>query len=391
MQKKILFIGHDANFAGAQYLLLHLLTYLKSVPDIETMLVLGSGGGLENEFKSVTKLLFWKEAKRKETNKYLKKIAKVSLLEPLLSSQKNERGVLKEIERFNPDLIFTNTIANGSILQSLAYLKKPFYVYCHEMEKSIKTYSTPVDLAFQLNNAAYILTGSEAVKQNLGQNHSVDSNKLGVFSSYIDCAEMEKGYQSVNKKQIKESLGIAQSAIIIGGCGLTEWRKGIDIFNYTALQVLNTTPADVHFIWVGITKKSTDYYHLKYDLERMGIANRVHLIEGAADIINYTACFDVFFMSSREDPYPLVMIEAGLNKIPVICFENSGGAVDFVGDEIEMKVPYLDINKAAKVIVELVENKDKRESLGKIFYKKAWNHDISVRGPQILNKILEKI
>jgi glycosyltransferase involved in cell wall biosynthesis len=390
MHKKILFIGHDANFAGAQYLLLHLLTYLKSVENVQTMLVLGSGGGLEADFTAVTKVSFWKnDIEENNTNKYFKKIAKVANLEPLLSLQKNKGAIFKEIEAFDPDLIFSNTIANGDILQKLNYLGTPFFIYCHEMEKSINTYSSPAALSFQLNNAAFILTGSEAVKQNLVQNHQINNNKLGVFASYIDCNTMEMGYQSVDKKVIKAKIGISNEAIVVGGCGLIEWRKGIDIFNYTALQILKSTQKEVHFVWVGVTKNSDEYYHLKYDLERMGIADRVHLIEGSVDIINYTACFDIFFMSSREDPYPLVMIEAGLNKIPVVCFGNSGGAVDFVGQEKELIVPYLDIYQASKVIIDLIEKEEKRVKLGEIFYKKAWEHDITVRGPQILEKILE--
>ena len=59
MQKKILFIGHDANYAGAQYLLLHLLTYLKSVESVKTMLLLGNSGGLFEEYSKVTEVVFW--------------------------------------------------------------------------------------------------------------------------------------------------------------------------------------------------------------------------------------------------------------------------------------------------------------------------------------------
>jgi glycosyltransferase involved in cell wall biosynthesis len=213
--------------------------------------------------------------------------------------------------------------------------------------------------------------------------------KLGVFPSYINCGITESEYQSVDKEEVKNQLGIPLDAIIVGGCGLLEWRKGIDIFNYTALQVLNSTHKKVHFIWVGVTKKSEEYYHLMYDLQRMGILDKVHLIEGAVDNLKYMACFDVFFMSSREDPYPLVMIEAGLNKTPVVCFENSGGAVDFVGNEKELIIPYLDIKKASEAILQLIDQDENRHKLGAKFNKKAWDHDISVRGPQILSKLLE--
>ncbi|MES2795370.1 MAG: glycosyltransferase family 4 protein [Bacteroidota bacterium] len=391
MQKKILFIGHDANFAGAQYLLLHLLSYLKGIKTIKTTLLLGSGGGLEDQFRKVTDLIFWDESTDNNLpDGYFQKIARVSRLEPFLSGNKNGKPLIyKKIEAFNPDLIFSNTIANGDILHKLNYLNKPFMIYCHEMEKSINTYSKPDNLKYQLSNSAFILTGSKAVLENLVDKHKVPLEKIQVFPSYINCNDMENEYKSVDKIKVKEGLNISDKAIIVGGCGLIEWRKGVDIFINTALQVLKTTTKDVHFIWVGISKKSVEYTHLKYDLDRMGIQNKVHLIESSVDIIEYTACFDLFFMSSREDPYPLVMIEAGLNKIPMVCFDKSGGAVDFVGEEQELIAPYLDTQKASTILLDLIEDKGKREEKGKIFYEKAWAHDISVRGPQILDKILE--
>ncbi len=390
MRKRILFIGHDANFAGAQYLLLHLLTFLKNLGEIETLLVLGAGGGLENEFKAVTEVVFWAEGPEKENSEtYLSKIERVIKIGGVLKSGNSKSQTLRKIEAFDPDFIFSNTIANGEILMKLDYLEKPFFIYCHELEKSIKTYSKSIDLAFQLKKSTYIFTGSKAVMNNLVDKYHVPNEKISVYPSYIDCNSMETEYKTVDRQAVKQNLGIPADAIIIGGCGLIEWRKGIDIFNYTALQVFKASSKNVHFVWVGVNKKSEDYYHLKYDLNRMGIAERVHLIEGSADIINYTACFDLFYMSSREDPYPLVMIEAGLNKIPVVCFANSGGAVDFVGNETELVIPYLDIQKAAIKIAELASNNEKRIRLGHIFYKKAWEHDISVRGPEILRKIVE--
>lgn len=388
--KKILFIGHDANFAGAQYLLLHLLAYLNQVQGIKTMLLLGAGGKLMADFEAITKVIFWKEEPENNNgNGYLSKIVRASKLEPFLTNNKNKDSVFNKIEEFNPDFIFSNTIANGHFLQKLDYLNKPFYIYCHEMEKSIKTYSKPAELKYQLQNANFVFTGSRAVLDNLAEKHQVPLTKLGVFPSYINCNITESEYQSVDKEEVKNQLGIPADTILVGGCGLLEWRKGIDIFNYTALQVLNSTHKPVHFIWVGVTKKSEEYYHLMYDLQRMGIANKVHLIEGAVDNLKYMACFDVFFMSSREDPYPLVMIEAGLNKTPVVCFENSGGAVDFVGDEKELIIPYLDIKKASEAILKLIDQDENRHKLGAKFNKKAWDHDISVRGPQILSKLLE--
>ena len=35
-------------------------------------------------------------------------------------------------------------------------------------------------------------------------------------------------------------------------------------------------------------------------------------------------------MTSREDPFPLVNLEAMTNGVPVICFKDSGGSEELV-------------------------------------------------------------
>jgi glycosyltransferase involved in cell wall biosynthesis len=389
MHKKILFIGHDANYAGAQYLLLHLLTYLKGIETVKTMLLLGNGGDLVEEYNKVTEVVFWQnsESENNESN-YFQKIAKGVRIEPFFGANKNGKNASrKAIETFNPEVIFSNTIANGSILADLAWLNCPFVIYCHELEKSIQLYSTPELIDFQLKKSKAIFAGSNAVKENLIENHQVKCEKITIFYSQINCTNIEISLSKVDKKEIKKQLNIPNEAVVIGCCANAEWRKGLDLFILTALQVLKNTSKNVHFIWIGISDKHTDFRNINYDLEKMGIKSHVHLLESTAEYLQYLACFDIFFLSSREDPYPLVMLEAGINKNPIVSFEKSGGSMEFIDSSIGLHVQYLDITQAGKVLNMLVENDEKRIEIGEKMYLKAKQHDI----PLISNKILEAI
>ena len=122
----------------------------------------------------------------------------------------------------------------------------------------------------------------------------------------------------------------------------------------------------------------------------MGIENHVHVIAPTRDNIDYMACFDIFFLSSREDPHPLVMIEASLNKIPVVCFDKAGGAPEYVDKDERVIIPYGSIVSAKSKLITLIENKLLREEIGQKMYQKALNYDASVIAPQIL-QILEEI
>ena len=143
----------------------------------------------------------------------------------------------------------------------------------------------------------------------------------------------------------------------------------------------------MHFVWVGIPEAGEDTRRLQYDLDRMDMANRVHLLPPGGDYLDYVACFNLFTLTSREDPYPLVILEAGLNHNPVLCFEGSGGSPDFVGTDTGCLVPYLDLSAMVTALGRLADNPAERTRLGSLFYERAMAHDVAALVPKLLAKL----
>lgn len=56
-------------------------------------------------------------------------------------------------------------------------------------------------------------------------------------------------------------------------------------------------------------------------------------------------------MTSREDPFPLVCIEAGMLGIPINCYENATGISEIIQDKSEFIVPYINIESMAEKII----------------------------------------
>ena len=83
------------------------------------------------------------------------------------------------------------------------------------------------------------------------------------------------------------------------------------------------------------------------------------------------AVFDIFALTSREDPYPLVVLEAALLQKPMVCFENAGGAQDLIETDAGIIVPYLSLNAMANAIVSIKENPECRLQMGQIARKKV--------------------
>ena len=66
--------------------------------------------------------------------------------------------------------------------------------------------------------------------------------------------------------------------------------------------------------------------------------------------MRYFNDFDVFLMTSREDPFPLVCIEVGMLGIPIICFDGATGSQEIINQGGGVVVPYLDTDAMAKQI-----------------------------------------
>ncbi len=66
-------------------------------------------------------------------------------------------------------------------------------------------------------------------------------------------------------------------------------------------------------------------------------------MEPTPDIGLYNAGADLYLLTSREDPFPNVVLEALDTKVPVIGFKNAGGFEDVVTEQTGALVDYLNL------------------------------------------------
>jgi glycosyltransferase involved in cell wall biosynthesis len=149
------------------------------------------------------------------------------------------------------------------------------------------------------------------------------------------------------------------------------WRKGPDLFVQMARQVLATTRQPVVFVWLGGALDQMEYRNLQYDAQALGIEDRLFFPGTVKAHLPYFARFDIFVLSSREDPFPLVMLDAASLGKPLVCFEHAGGAPELVEDDAGVVVPYLDVVAMAAAVVRLVESPALRASMGEAARRKT--------------------
>ncbi len=346
MSKKILFVGHDANRAGAQIVLLNWLKEQKK-KGIENYLLLESGGPLLAQYQRYAKVWVWK-VERNKGNKILKKLPFFKR-EEIIDDEPTREEVailMRELRKERFDVLMANTVASLSLLKRIHGLRSELACYVHELDFSLSMYASEDDLKFLTEKVKTILVVSEKVGQVLQKRCQISSEKIRVFPPMVELFKVSRSKQT---DFLKLELGIPEGAKIVLGCGLAEWRKGTDIFVRVARKLIKKTQ-NVHFIWLGISS-SLFSEEIKADCKMYDPEGRIHLVPVKSDAKPYFEMADVFFLSSREDPFPLVMLEAASLGIPMVGFKGTGGIEDFCKDFSNMLIDDLDESEAAKCML----------------------------------------
>jgi glycosyltransferase involved in cell wall biosynthesis len=229
---------------------------------------------------------------------------------------------------------------------------------------SVRIYTRPDELAYLLARTWHLLAVSKATARYYEQQHGFDPARITLFT-LIDSLTLEQNVQRARQQtDLYAPLGLPSDALIVGGCGNAEWRKGNDLFITLARQVIGRAPElDIHFVWVGVPSGALRDDLLE-DVHKAGLADHVHLILPTPEVLRYMSRFDVFVLCSREDPYPLVVFEAGLCQVPVICFDGAGGSPELIETDGGYVVPYLDLDATSSRILDLLRQPDLRRTMG---------------------------
>lgn len=365
---KVLCVGHDATRTGAPILLLTLLRWFKDNTPLQLEILLKNGGVLEPEYARVA----WHKVMQVET-------ARLAFLRRFL-----QRGdLLAGYQKAGIDLIYTNTITNGAVLEYLAPLRCPVITHVHELENYIRSCGAE-NFAQVKRHTTLFIAPSRAVQENLVRNHDIAPEKIRLVPEFISGEAFKALRVETPREQMLQRLGIAADVFVIGAVGTTDWRKSPDLFVQLAAAAARNYPQQkLHFVWVG----GEFDWELRYDVEKANISN-ITFVKPTPKLADYYNCFDLFVLTSRIDPCPLVCLEAAAMGKPVVCFAGAGGMPEFVEDDAGFVVSYLDIGGMAARLAELCEQRALCSSMGERARAKVFaRHDVAAAGPKILEII----
>lgn len=159
---------------------------------------------------------------------------------------------------------------------------------------------------------------ADAIEQAGGKN-------VALLYSFIDPDKVQR--KPERSAELRKALGIPEDAFVWVASGMTSERKGFDFLPDIAEAI---DDPNVHIVWVGGRIDDGMVYYTEQRCANPALKTKVHLVgQQKNDYYPYLDIGNGFLLTSRQDPFPLVMIEAALLEKPIVSFP-SGGVAEFI-------------------------------------------------------------
>jgi hypothetical protein len=156
----------------------------------------------------------------------------------------------------------------------------------------------------------------------------------------------------------RAQLGMGCGDKLILGIGYADLRKGFDLFLQLWRQMNRRGSKQVHFAWIGSIDPTLESW-LAGDLGAASGKGSFHVIGYLRDVTPALSAANAFALTSREDPFPTVVLEALSVGIPVVAFEHSGGIPEMLEvHKVGKVVGHADVVAMAAALKVLLHEKD---------------------------------
>lgn len=332
-KERILLVGHTGNNGGAEILLKNMINEFRK-QDIEVVVFVKSDGPIIEEYKKMAPTFIV------DTNEKMEKY-------------------LDELSNLNFENAILNTVIAANFIDSLK--KHDFYIISlvHELPGVIKGLKAEKLSKKIAHYADLVVFPSTFVANKFENMFKIRNLKLihsqGFYNTFNDFNKEE------SRKILENKHDIPENNQIILNVGRGEERKGFDIFLEVSQKLENE---NLTFIWVGYINENLQNEYMD-EINNSKNLIVTGFISDKKEIMRYYDSCDIFLLTSREDPFPSVVLEAFNAKKPVIAFENAGGFRDIVINDFSgYLVEYESSDALVDKIKFLVNNAELKEKLG---------------------------
>jgi len=154
------------------------------------------------------------------------------------------------------------------------------------------------------------------------------AHKMIVIPNGYDFSAFELPSSSRAKARLK--LEFADHDIVIGVVGRFDPLKDFKNF-VTAASYIAPKCIDVKFLMVGRGNQRSNVILYRW-IEEAGLVSKFKLVGEQSDVAFYLSAMDIFCLSSANEAFPNVVVEAMAMGLPCVV-TRAGDAVDILGDD----------------------------------------------------------
>jgi glycosyltransferase involved in cell wall biosynthesis len=387
LQPEIVLVSNDASETGAPRSLYTFAHWLAAHGKAKLRIVLAGGGPLEREFAELGPVYrTWRgDGAAVEGILRLSRAASWRMhRKAILAALANAR------RRWNPSLIYANTITTGHEMAALRCGNTPVITHVRELASLFPAIEQTCNLDATLRFTNRFVANSQATKDHLVQRYGVAPVNVDVIHPFIDDTPEEA--QRPCSAGVRRDLGLDGHVRLVVGCGTLHSRKGTDLFVDVAATVrARRSGDDVHFVWIGGDTTELKRDDMARQLAERGLSALVSFVGHRSDYRRFLDDADLLLLTSREEPFGRVVLEAGLYGKPSICFADSGGAPEFVRDDAGRIVPRGDVAAMAMATIDLLDSPETRASLGACARERVLrDHRVETGAPRLWS-IIEQL
>ncbi|MCA0901411.1 rhamnan synthesis F family protein [Microbulbifer agarilyticus] len=275
---------------------------------------------------------------------------------------------------FKIDSLICNSVETFSVLKAASELGVPTVSLIHEFSE----YTKPAgkigrSIAFADSVVFPSRLLYQSAKRDLALLNGFDQepNNVVIQPQGVLPVLPEGHGDALSVNELKLKLQCTDKTRVVVGAGFVQSRKGVDLFVHTAAMLDEVYGGDYRFVWVGDGYKPEADLQvsvwIKKQIEVNGLSDKVVFLGHQRNLDNVLELADAFFLSSRLDPFPNVVLDALQADLPIVCFENATGCAEFLVEHHadSYVVRYLDVKRAAEAIVDIFIRPDASRKTGR--------------------------
>lgn len=325
----ILLVTHDCHPHGAQFLSLEMGRELSGM-GFELAIVALSGGKLQEEFAQLAPFIDAENATPDELNDFLRRF--------------NKGGNANAI---------TSTVVCGTIVASLKAHGYRVLSLIHELSGVIRAMKQEKNAAAIAEHADKLVFPAAIVRDQYTAIAPVSNQKTLIRPQGLLRKNPYRGRATEAQREVCRRHRLPENTRIVLNIAYLDHRKGADLFVEIANCVLQKRQ-DIAFIWVGHAEREMEV-RAQRRIAELGIQEKVILAGFDPDPRVYYAAATAYALTSREDPFPNVVLESTAVGVPVVAFSDTTGAADFILEKGGRLARHIDTDDFAKQLLALID------------------------------------